>query len=302
MLDQSGLFPSKLNRPWWHKPMRYIIGLGPIPKHIAFIMDGNRRYARYCGFQNSLIGHSKGFDQLTKIIEWCADFAVKELTVYAFSIENFKRSEDEINGLMALFEQKLIQILQEREMLVEKQVAFRFFGEKSYLPLKIQKLTAQLELFTKDFTKSAINVCIAYTAQDEMKRAIVYISKGIEKGLLTENDINYGLISQCLDSRNSRKLDLLIRTSGEKRLSDFLLWQSSNCYVHFEDALWPDFDFWHLCKAILCYQFNNKQIEYLNSKCNEQLEHLMNDRIQNFLLWMQEDKLNDLMRIAEISC
>uniref|UniRef100_A0A0M3HYF1 Alkyl transferase n=1 Tax=Ascaris lumbricoides TaxID=6252 RepID=A0A0M3HYF1_ASCLU len=270
--EGNGWFDCAPERFWWQTPLIKLMKTAPMPKHIAFIMDGNRRYARSHCYSSVLDGHAKGFDQLTKILEWCRELCIKEVTVYAFSIENFNRAEEEVGGLMTLFENKLQRLFREKDKLIEKEISVRFFGDLSYLPTKVQKLVAQIELLTKDYKKSVINVCIAYTAQDEMKRAFTYISRGIQKGLLEENDINEYLISHCLDSRKSANPDLLIRTSGEKRLSDFLLWQCSNCYIHFDDVLWPDFDFWHLCKAVFGYQCNYSLIQILQVSSVAKLE------------------------------
>uniref|UniRef100_A0A915A6G1 ditrans,polycis-polyprenyl diphosphate synthase [(2E,6E)-farnesyldiphosphate specific] n=1 Tax=Parascaris univalens TaxID=6257 RepID=A0A915A6G1_PARUN len=143
--EGNGWFDRVPERVWWQTLLIKLMKAGPMPKHIAFIMDGNRRYARSHCYSSILDGHAKGFDQLTKILEWCRELCIKEVTVYAFSIENFNRAEEEVGGLMTLFENKLQ----------------RLFGEKS-----------------------VVNVCIAYTAQDEMKRAFTYISRGIQKGIL----------------------------------------------------------------------------------------------------------------------
>ncbi|VDK43957.1 unnamed protein product [Anisakis simplex] len=271
---KGGWFNPVPTKAWWHTVLLHILKMGPMPKHIAFIMDGNRRYARSHSYSSVLDGHSKGFEQLTKILEWCRFLCVTEVTIYAFSIENFKRSEEEVNGLMKLFENKLHKLFEEKEKLAEKEISVRFFGDLSYLPVGIRKLAAHVELLTSSYKKHIINVCVAYTAQDEMRRAFTSISRGVQKGLLDEDDINEYVISKCLDSRKSaHDPDLLIRTSGEKRLSDFLLWQCSSCYIHFEDVLWPDFDFWHLCKAIFGYQYNLKYIQVVFLENNTSSEN-----------------------------
>lgn len=275
-----------------------IIKMGPVPRHVAFIMDGNRRYARSHLLPSVLHGHSQGFEQLTKILEWCRDFGIAEVTVYAFSIENFKRSQEEIDGLMELFEKKLVQLIDELPKLEEKQIAVRFFGNFSYLPASVQRLAAKVELATMDFKRSVINVCIAYTSQDEIKRAFVYISKGVQKGLLEEIDVNEYLISKCLDSRKSKDPDLLIRTSGEKRFSDFLLWQCATCYLHFDDVLWPDFGFWNLCKALFGYQKNLTLIKKIEEMCSENVSEKQKNKIEKFVEWMEEEKTGYLKHLA----
>ncbi|KAJ1363197.1 hypothetical protein KIN20_023009 [Parelaphostrongylus tenuis] len=218
-------------------------------------MDGNRRFAKTKRLNHVIHGHEKGFEQLAKVLEWCYDLGVREVTVYAFSIENFKRSPDEVGGLMKLAEEKFARLLEEKEKLEEKQISFRFFGNIAMLSPKLRKLIAQIELKTKDYSNGIVNVCMPYTARDEIARAFELVRTGKEKGLLEENQISEWLLSRCLDSRQGTEPGILIRTSGEKRLSDFLLWQCSCSHIYFDDVLWPDFNYSHLCKAILSYQY-----------------------------------------------
>ncbi|VIO99693.1 Uncharacterized protein BM_BM5483 [Brugia malayi] len=187
-----------------------------------------------------------GIRRLPKVMQWCREFGVKEVTVYALSLENFKRSRTEVDDLMTLFEHKLLQLLDERDKLTENGIRIQFFGNLKHLPRKLQQYMAKIELLTREHNSGTVNVCIAYTSQDELRRAFVTIAHGIQKGLLTTTDINECLISRCLDSRFSRDPDLLIRTSGETRLSDFLLWQCSKCQIYFDGVLWPNFDYWNL--------------------------------------------------------
>ncbi|RCN31952.1 di-trans,poly-cis-decaprenylcistransferase [Ancylostoma caninum] len=238
-----------------------VIALFYVPYHVAFVMDGNRRFARTHHLGHVIHGHEKGFQQLAKILEWCQDLGVREVTVYAFSIENFKRSSDEVNGLMKLAEEKFAKLLVEREKLEEQQISFRFFGNIAMLSPKLRKLIAQIQLLTKDYDRGVVNVCMPYTSRDELARAFELIRKGREKGLLEEDQISEWLISRCLDSRLGTDPNMLIRTSGEKRLSDFLLWQCSTSHVYFDDVLWPEFNYWHLCKAILSYQYHCSSIQ-----------------------------------------
>lgn len=294
-MDASGgWFDSEVEYAWWHLPVKKLLSFGRMPRHVAFIMDGNRRYARTHLYRRALDGHNKGFAQLTKILSWCRDLGITEVTVYAFSIENFKRSVEEVNDLMELFEKKLYRLIEEREKLAEKEIAIRFFGDLTYLPPKLRKLAAEIEISTSCFKGAKINVCIAYTAQDEIRRAFTYICHGIQKGLLKEDDISEYVISRCLDSRHSSDPDLLIRTSGEKRLSDFLLWQCSNCYVHFNDVLWPDFSFWNLCRAIFGYQYSYARIQELSDTCAEKMGDHSNKRIAEFLEWMEQFRMEKL--------
>uniref|UniRef100_A0A914CSI5 Alkyl transferase n=1 Tax=Acrobeloides nanus TaxID=290746 RepID=A0A914CSI5_9BILA len=285
--------------PWWSYFAKRWLKAGPLPKHVAIIMDGNRRYARTHKYGSVIEGHSRGFTQLTQVLDWCRELGAIEVTVYAFSIENFKRSDEEVQGLMKMAEKKFEKLLQERVKLEEKRIRFRFFGNLKLLPIKLQKLMAEIEWITKDFEQGYINVCLAYTAQDEIARSMEYIRRGVQKGLLEEDDINEWLVSKCLDTRKSFDVDLLIRTSGENRLSDFMLWQCSNCYLHVVDVLWPEFDFSHLYKAFLAFQKNYRPIEELNYVIREDVSEKAKEKSQDFLDWMEKDRETYTLSLLE---
>jgi len=231
-----------------------VLKAGPIPHHVAFILDGNRRYARKMGWTEIFKGHEAGFEKLAKTLEWCRDLGIKEVTVYAFSIENFKRSDSEVSGLMHLAAEKFQEILDEKEKLEKHKVCIRFLGDLSLLPDNVRRLAAKIVLLTKDYSKHFLNVCIAYTSQNEITRAFKDIAQGVDDGLIDPEDVSEDLISSCLDSRSSPDPDLLVRTSGEIRFSDFLLWQCTYSCTYFDRVLWPEFSFWNLCCAVLHYQ------------------------------------------------
>ncbi|KAK0390301.1 hypothetical protein QR680_019289 [Steinernema hermaphroditum] len=281
-------------RAWWWSTATRLLKYGPIPRHIAFVMDGNRRFARQHGNASVLEGHAKGFQQLTKILEWCDDLGISEISVYAFAIDNFKRDPAEVNGLMTLAEEKFHELLREESTLIEKGIRFRFFGEISLLPENVRRLVAQIQLRTANCDKKFVNVCMPYSSTDEMKRAFQFVKRGIERLLISESDINEELISSCLDTRHSLPIDMLVRTSGEKRLSDFMLWQCADCYCHFEDVLWPDFGFWQLCKAVFSYQMRYSEIEKLKfSKPTSKTEG-PSPHIEKFLTWVETERKNQL--------
>ncbi|XP_066421035.1 dehydrodolichyl diphosphate synthase complex subunit DHDDS isoform X2 [Molothrus aeneus] len=214
-----------------------IIKAGPMPKHVAFIMDGNRRYAQKCHVERQQ-GHSQGFDKLAQTLRWCLNLGIREVTVYAFSIENFKRSKEEVDGLMDLARQKFSRLLEEQCFL---------------------------------------NVCFAYTSRHEISNAVREMAWGVEQGLLEPSDVSESLLDKCLYTNNSPDPDLLIRTSGEVRLSDFLLWQTSHSCLVFQSVLWPEYSFWNLCEAILQFQMNYSALQkardsYLEERRRQQLE------------------------------
>ncbi|XP_077576900.1 dehydrodolichyl diphosphate synthase complex subunit DHDDS [Stigmatopora nigra] len=237
-----------------------ILKAGPMPKHVAFIMDGNRRFARRKNMARQE-GHMQGFNKLAETLRWCKHLNIPEVTVYAFSIENFKRTQGEVDGLMELAKQKFEKLLEERENLEKHGVCIRVLGDLNLLPLDLQKIIAKAVLATRSHNKCFLNVCFAYTSRYEMTNAVREMAWGVEQGLIEASDVSEALLNECLYSNNSPNPDLLIRTSGEVRLSDFLLWQTSHTCLVFQSVLWPDYSFWNLCEAILQYQVNHKSIQ-----------------------------------------
>ncbi|KAI4488962.1 hypothetical protein M0804_004460 [Polistes exclamans] len=263
-----------------------ILKSGEIPKHVAFIMDGNRRFANKKHIEK-IGGHTQGFHKLTETLQWCLDLGVVEVTVYAFSIENFKRSKEEVDGLMELARQKFQSLINEKQKLMENGVCVRIIGNLELVPENLRKLMAEAIIITKNNSKAFLNIAFAYTSRDEMTYAIKDILKGIRDADILPEDINEDLISKCLYTYNSPNPDLLIRTSGEIRLSDFLIWQVSNSCIYFADVLWPEFSAWDLFGAIFYYQrcYTNlknitkaQNITNYNSRVTNYLNKLYNER------------------------
>ncbi|XP_052000419.1 dehydrodolichyl diphosphate synthase complex subunit DHDDS-like isoform X1 [Xyrauchen texanus] len=237
-----------------------ILKAGPMPKHVAFIMDGNRRYAQKKHVERKE-GHTQGFDKLAETLRWCLNLGIHEVTVYAFSIENFKRSREEVDGLIELARQKFSRLLTEKENLEKHGVCIRVLGDLTLLPEDLQQLIAKAVVSTRAHNKCFLNVCFAYTSRHEIANAVKEMAWGVEQGLIKSSDVSEGLLSQCLYSSNSPNPDLLIRTSGEVRLSDFLLWQTSYSCLVFQSILWPEYSFWNLCDAILQYQLSSQSLQ-----------------------------------------
>lgn len=256
-----------------------ILKAGPMPKHVAFIMDGNRRFARKKNMDRQE-GHMQGFNKLAETLRWCKHLDIQEVTVYAFSIENFKRTKDEVDGLMELARQKFLRLLDEMDNLKKHEVCIRVLGDLNMLPLDLQQLIAKAVVATKNHNKCFLNVCFAYTSRYEMTNAVREMAWGVEKGLIKASDVSELLLSECLYSYNSPNPDLLIRTSGEVRLSDFLLWQTSHSCIVFQSVLWPEYTFWNLCEAIIQYQLNHTSIQKARDLYREQqaLQQLEADR------------------------
>lgn len=208
---------------WCQRLALNVLKCGPIPKHVAFIMDGNRRFATKSNMQKSE-GHSKGFDKLSETLQWCLEVGITEVTVYAFSIENFKRSQEEVDTLMRLAREKFAKLLEERDKLHEKGVCIKIIGNLSLLSDDLQKTIAEAMLLTKDNNTAILNVAFAYTSRDEITHSIKTAVKGVQDNDLSSSDITPEILTECLYTKSSVP-QLLVRTSGETRLSDFLLWQ-----------------------------------------------------------------------------
>ncbi|XP_022119493.1 dehydrodolichyl diphosphate synthase complex subunit DHDDS [Pieris rapae] len=260
-----------------------VVKTGRVPQHIAFIMDGNRRYAKKLSVKTS-DGHSRGFDKLSETLKWCLDLGIPEVTVYAFSIENFKRSDEEVNALMDLAREKFQRLLDAMDQINDWGVRIHVAGRMSLLPSDLCKMVSQAMLATRHNNKLRLNIAYAYTGRDEISRAASHIAEGVNKKDITTYDINEELVSQTLDLGPP---ELLIRTSGEVRLSDFMLWQTANTVLYFSDALWPEFTVWNLLVAIIHFQRyappplpqrdnNENQDEFLQKLEEKKLQQLKN--------------------------
>ncbi|CAK5005701.1 unnamed protein product [Meloidogyne enterolobii] len=249
---------------WWFRLAIWIIKLGPIPRHVAFIMDGNRRYARAHNCSDVLEGHELGFKQLTKVLDWCDYVGIQEVTLYAFSIENFKRSESEVKGLMELAEIKftrLLDLLQKSEESASHKVCIRFFGDLQLMPEKIRSLITQIESITRNKGSTFINICLAYTSSNELFRAVEGAKQKIQCDQHDKTS-EYGcIVDECMDTYKCLPLDMVVRTS-ERRLSDFMLTRLREfTYLHFEEnVLWPEFSLWHLLKSIIAFQISRFEL------------------------------------------
>ncbi|KAI9560716.1 hypothetical protein GHT06_011666 [Daphnia sinensis] len=283
----SWIQESKLK--WYETLAVNILKCGFIPKHVAFIMDGNRRFANKSGVKK-IEGHSKGFDKLAEVLQWCLLLGVNEVTVYAFSIENFRRSEEEVDQLMSLAREKFQRLLEEKDKLNEHGISIRVIGNIGLLPADLQKLVVESMESTKSNTEAVLNIAFSYTSRDEMTHAVREVAWGVQEDLLKIDDISEDLIQKCLYTRHSLQPDLLIRTSGEVRLSDFLLWQTTCCTLYFTPVLWPEFAIWDLCRSILHYQKNLPVLEKARkNSCDGRRQPTSEnmDRIEKFLSQME---------------
>lgn len=213
------------NLTWLQRFSIRLIQCGPIPNHVAFIMDGNRRYATKNHLKSKTDGHLKGFDKLVEILQWCLDIGVKEVTAYAFSIENFNRGKEEVDTLIHIAKEKFMKLIEDKDKLNELGICVRIVGNLSMLPIDLQKIMAEIMLITKNNTQAVWNIAFAYTSRDEMTESIRTIIDGVERFQINVDDINEDLLKGCMYMNKSPDPDLLIRTSGETRLSDFMTYQ-----------------------------------------------------------------------------
>jgi len=225
-----------------------------LPKHIAIIMDGNRRTAEIYG-KDKYYGHYLGAEKVREVLRWSRDLGIKVVTLYAFSTENFKRSEEEVNKLMELFEKKFYEIADDEET-HKYEVRVRAIGRINLLPKNVQKAIKYAENKTKNYDKFFVNIAIAYGGQQEIIDAIKKIAEKVKKGEIEPEDINKKLIDEHLYTANLPfpNPDLIIRTSGEERISNFLIWQSSYSELYFCDTYWPLFRKIDFLRAVRDYQ------------------------------------------------
>ena len=229
------------------------LDLQRIPRHVAVIMDGNGRWAKARGMERTM-GHQAGVDQVREIMETCVNIGVEYLTLYTFSTENWNRPADEVTALMALLFKNL-----EDEIFMKNNARFTAIGDISRLSEPIRKGLAELADHTKNNAKTCMVLALSYSSKWELTKAAQDIAKEVEAGSLSADQITEEVISQHLETRNMPEPELLIRTGGEQRLSNFLLWQSAYTELYFTDVYWPDFTEEEFCKALVDYQSRQRR-------------------------------------------
>jgi tritrans,polycis-undecaprenyl-diphosphate synthase [geranylgeranyl-diphosphate specific] len=248
LLSVLGIY--KLYEKW----LWYQVKEGKKPEHVAIILDGNRRWAS----NNAMIpwvGHRQGANKVDELLDWCIDLNVKFITLYAFSTENFHRSPKEVEAIMKLIEEKLRSIL-ENERIHENKVKVKAIGRLDLLPDSIQKVIQRVEESTKMYSDRLLNVALAYGGRAEIVDATKKIARKAVEGELNPEKINEKLFEKYLYTAHMPRqdADLIIRTSGEERLSGFLSWQSAYSELCFVDVNWPDFRHIDLLRAVRTYQ------------------------------------------------
>ncbi|WOL06497.1 hypothetical protein Cni_G15231 [Canna indica] len=244
-----------------------VLSFGPIPKHIAFIMDGNRRYAKRRNMKEGS-GHSVGYAALITMLQYCYEMGVKYVTVYAFSIDNFKRKPEEVQSLMNLMMVKIDELLDKKSIVHEFGLKINFWGNLDLLTEPVRLAAEKAMASTINNSGPVLSICVAYTSTNEIIRAInKTCARNKERipqacincdGDLLADSINSSIsivdLEENLDTANCPDPDIVIRTSGEARLSNFLLWQTTLSHLQNPSPLWPEFSLRNLIWSILEYQ------------------------------------------------
>ena len=220
-----------------------------VPNHVAIILDGNGRWAKSKGMPRNY-GHIKGCQNLEKMCEIIMDMGVKYLTVYAFSTENWKRSKEEVDGLMDIFRGYLKRC---KKIAKKHNLKIRIIGDPTAFPEDMQQGIRELEEYSSQFDKAEFLVALNYGGRDELTRAMKKMGAAIQNGELDPSQITEDTVSDYLDTAGVPDPDLMIRTSGEQRLSNFLTWQLAYTEFYFTNVPWPDFDKKELVKAFEKY-------------------------------------------------
>ncbi|MDR2873715.1 MAG: di-trans,poly-cis-decaprenylcistransferase, partial [Methanobrevibacter sp.] len=224
-----------------------------MPNHIAIIMDGNRRFSKIQNSLNVMKGHEIGVDTLEKVLDWSIGLGIKIVTAYAFSTENFNRPKNEVEGLMHLFNKNFKRIVS-HEKIHKNEVKVKAVGRIDLLPDEVKESIKKAEESTAQYNKRLFNLAIGYDGRLEIVDAIKKIARNCKDGKIDINDIDEDTVSKNLYTAGLDDPNLIIRTSGEERLSGFLLWQSSYSELYFCDSLWPELRRVDFLRAIRSYQ------------------------------------------------
>ena len=239
-----------------------------IPEHIAIIMDGNGRWATRKGLPRSY-GHNKGVSVLKEILKASKKLGCKVLTVYAFSTENWSRPTKEIDFLINLFKEVLRTEINE---IHQELIKIKFIGDLTPFPETLKKIIYSSESLTKNNSNFLLNICVNYGGRQEIVNVAKEIALKSSSGEIKPSEVNEELFNSALLTRGINDPELLIRTSGEKRISNFLLWQLAYSEIYISDVLWPDFNEYEFLKAIIDYQSRNRRFGGIESLPNESFE------------------------------
>ncbi len=250
--DISKIISDAAYQAYEHRLLNQVRG-APVPRHVAIIMDGNRRFAQELGLGNPAVGHAKGRDKLEEVLQWCLDVGIRILTVYAFSTENLGRPTEEIRELMRLFAENFRRVGDD-ERVHRYRIKVQVFGDRDLLPPEVLEAIGYAEGRTKDYSDYRFNLAVAYGGRQEILDAIKDLVRDAQEGRLTPDQIDEKFFSRRLYTGDLPDPDLVLRTSGEERISNFLLWQLAYSELYFVDVYWPGFRKIDFLRAIRSYQ------------------------------------------------
>lgn len=239
------------------KRLLELVKAEPVPHHLAIIMDGNRRFAEARGL-DVRNGHEKGRDTLEELLDWCLDLGIRILTVYALSVENLQRPREELEGLMDLFDRSLRQIATD-ERVHRHRIRVRVIGNRELLEPRVREAIRIAEEATAGYTDYRYNVALGYGGRDEIVEAIRALAREVQDGKLRPEQIDSEAVARHLYTADLPDPDLIFRTSGEERISNFLLWQSAYSELYFSDVLWPGLTHLDFLRAIRSYQLRRRR-------------------------------------------
>lgn len=243
---------SFLGTPFYRRYLESAVKEGPIPKHVALILDGNRRFAAKKGL-SWFDGYRMGAERTEELLEWLLELGVAHVTLYAFSTENFKRPREQVEAVFRVLEERLSKLKEDSSSLREKGISFRVVGRRDLLPDSLRRLASEVEELTSGFSKT-LNLALAYGGRAEIVDAVKQIARKVRAGTIDPESIDDETVRMHLYAPDLPDPDLIVRTSGEERLSNFLLWQSAYSELYFCEVYLPEMRKIDLLRAIRDYQ------------------------------------------------
>ncbi|OYT50135.1 di-trans,poly-cis-decaprenylcistransferase [Thermoplasmatales archaeon ex4484_36] len=236
---------------------KLILSSNHVPRHVAIIMDGNRRFAQQLGL-DPVEGYKRGKEKLEEVLSWCQELGIRVLTVYAFSMENFRRRPEEVKAILALIKEGLEELAEE-ERVYKYKVRVCVLGQRNLLPPDVKEVAERIEKLTEGHDQYFFNIAIAYGGREEIITAIKRICTDCIEGKISPEDIDEETVTQYLYTKGMPDPDLILRTSGEERISNFLLWQLAYSELYFADVYWPRLTKLDFLRAIRSYQLRQRR-------------------------------------------
>ncbi|XP_077558233.1 dehydrodolichyl diphosphate synthase complex subunit DHDDS-like isoform X1 [Haemaphysalis longicornis] len=301
--DECGGALAEVRVPWHERLLAWLLSLGPVPRSIGLIPDGNRRFARRRGLSVDH-GHIAGSKTLGRIGAWSDLVGVKESVIYVFSSDNFKRPQSEKNGIFAEIARRCQYVLVNADRFRERGRRIRCVGELELLPGNLQRLLATVELVTAGNSGSTMVACVAYSSRRQVTGMVQQFARAVSEGRLRSEDITADLIDECMSLGDGTGVDLLLRTSGETRLSDFLLWQSGHACLHFEPKTMPEIGFGDYLCALIGFQVQCKSLRVAKRRSSDKcspvgLSSEQSLRQQSFIKRLGAERISYLERLAQ---